>query len=674
MQRFSDAARLHAEGKLDQARRIYVRILEREPRHFGALNNLGILAFCARDLGLAQTMLERATTHPEHSATSHGVLAATLLLRGHTDRAQEELNEAFRLDPRCAEPFYFVGLALKEKGAVADAIRCLEMALRLAPDHANARNDLGVAYLHAGELAEARGCFEKVGGALGLANLAQVCRAGGRWDEGVRHLREAIALAPGDARLWSNLACFLQEANRAVEALECGERAVALGPDLAEAHIALGNALCRLGRHADAARAYDRAGNLPPAGREFEQNLLFMRHYCGGIGPRQHAAQHRRWIDRFIPDGSPRQHTNSRDPGRKLRVGYVSADLRAHPVAYFLAPVLEAHDPAQVEAICYNSGPEDSWTERIGRAAAVRRAGSDAELERQIFADRIDILVDLSGHTPGNRLSVFARKPAPVQVTWLGYMSTTGLAAIDYILVDPQLAPPGEEAPFVEEPLRIPGCWFAWERLPVKPTPAPCLQRGHVTYGCFGKLAKAGLPVIEAWAEILKGNPTSRLMMKNKAFADEAARDQYRGYFERLGVTADRVELAGPSCYEDYLRELEGVDIVLDTFPYSGGTTTCEALSMGVPVITLRGERFAGRLGTTVLHNAGLNELIAETTAEYIRKAVDLGRNPERIAKLRSGMRAQLAGSTLCDVAGFTRKLEGAYRQIWARWCNATLP
>jgi len=330
---------------------------------------------------------------------------------------------------------------------------------------------------------------------------------------------------------------------------------------------------------------------------------------------------------------------------------------------------LEAHDRNGIETVCYASGPKDAWTARI-RAAATqwRDAGplDDGALEHQILADGIDILIDLSGHTPGNRLAVFARKPAPVQISWLGYFNTTGLAAMDYLLTDSQLAPTSEACPFVEEPLRIEGCYFAWQPPVPSAGLAPRPSRAFTTYGCFNKLAKIGLPVVETWAAILQRNQGSRLVLKNKSFESEEVRRIYRAYFEGLGIDADRIDLLGPSPYVEYLCALQEVDILLDTFPYAGGTTTCEALSMGVPVVTLRGDRFAGRLGATVLHNAGFADLIAETKEEYIEKAVALGRS-RRAPEL---VRDRVARSALCDVPAFTRKLEAAYRNVWSRWCG----
>ncbi|HYW42860.1 MAG TPA: hypothetical protein VE959_08390 [Bryobacteraceae bacterium] len=438
--------------------------------------------------------------------------------------------------------------------------------------------------------------------------------------------------------------------------------------------------LWRPGRHAEARDAESRGLALKPTFAVGHQIPLFKLHHSPDLTPRALAEEHRQWGLRYAAAlwDHGRRHVNSPEPGRRLRVGYVSADFYAHPVSYFTAPVFSAHDREQVEIVCYGLDRNDSWTLRIRRQAGLWRNMTglgDAELAEMIERDRIDILVDLAGYTAGNRLLAFARKPAPVQVSWLGYFNTTGMEAMDYLLVDPQLAPPEEEAPFVEKPLRLPGCYLAYE-IPAHaptPAPAPCGYRGFVTYGSFNNMSKVGLEVISVWAEILRRNPTAHIALMNAGLGDGPSRDLYRRHFEDCGITPDRLHLSDRVDRLDVFGAYAHLDLALDPFPYNGGTTTCEALAMGVPVVTLAGDRFVSRVGSTILHNAGLPELIAHSREEYIQKAVELGRNPARLAGLRSSMRARLAQSTLCDIAGFTRKLENAYREIWREWCSRQL-
>jgi predicted O-linked N-acetylglucosamine transferase (SPINDLY family) len=357
-------------------------------------------------------------------------------------------------------------------------------------------------------------------------------------------------------------------------------------------------------------------------------------------------------------------------------VGYVSGDFRQHPIAYFVAPVLAAQDRGQIETVCYAGGKADAWTERIrGHASLWRETDGlgDAELAELIERDQIDILVDLAGHTAGNRLLTFARKPAPVQVSWLGYSSTTGMQAMDYLLADSLVAPQEEAAPFVEQALRLPGCFLAYE-IPGDAPPvalAPCVERGFITYACCNALSKVGLHVVSVWSEILRRVPTARLVMKNATFDDPASRKFYARQFESCGVRRERVDLLGHSPHRELLAHYAQVDIALDPFPYNGATTTCEALAMGVPVVTLLGNRFISRVGSSILHNAGLPDLVTQSRNEYVEKAIALGQNSSLLAEMRATMRARLAASTLCDTVGFTRRLESAYRDIWRRWCCA---
>jgi len=342
-------------------------------------------------------------------------------------------------------------------------------------------------------------------------------------------------------------------------------------------------------------------------------------------------------------------------------------------------PIVLCHDRKNVEVYVYCEYLRPGAVGDRLRASADKwraiRGLSEEEVAKQIREDGIDVLVDITMHSNGCRLGVFARKPAPVQASWLGYFNTTGMAAMDYLIVDPRIAPPEEQAPFAEQALRLPGCYLTYEIPEYAPEVAiaPCVARGYVTYGCFNALSKVGVPVVSVWSEILRRNPAARLVMKNPAFGDDASRRLYQQHFERCGVSRERVDLVGPSAHQEVLPYYSKIDVALDPFPYNGGTTSCEALAMGVPVITLRGDRFVSRVGATIVESAGLPELVAGNVSEYIQRAVDLGQNPALIAEMRAGMRLRLAGSTLCDTYGFTRRLESAYRDIWRRWCDTAV-
>lgn len=584
-------------------------------------------------------------------------------------------------DPERVAGLYRTGSLHQLQGAFGEAIACFEKVLALDPHHADALNDLGNAYLSVGRVSEAAACFEQgirenPDAATLHANMANVCKEQGDPVRAETLLRRAIELDPSQPLIRINLGNVLLAANRVSDAIEVLQETVALAPGLADAHCMLGVALHRQGHFEEAGACAQRALALESRSEEAHLMALFMLHYSPELNPRQLAAAHRKWADRFAVGHfqTSRRHPNAPDPDRKIRVGYVSADFHHHPIAYFIDPVLAARNRNEVDVICYAGGKADDWTERIrsnGQGWRQTDRLGDAELAQLIQDDRIDILVDLSGCTRGHRLLAFARKPAPVQVSWLGYFNTTGMRAMDYLIVDAQLAPPEEEAPFVEEPLRIPGCYLTYQMPPYAPAvaPTPHLRNGFITYGCFNALSKVGFRVVETWSEILRRSPAARLIMKNFTFADEATRDLYRERFDRCGIAQERLDLLGPSSQLELLRSYDEVDIALDPFPYNGGTSTCEALAMGVPVITLRGDRFVSRIGATILHNAGLDPLIASSEAGYIEKAIELSQKTAQLAEMRAGMRSRLAASTLCDTVGFTRKLENAYREIWRRWC-----
>jgi predicted O-linked N-acetylglucosamine transferase (SPINDLY family) len=658
-----------------------VKSLSKRPGDFVALHNLGVLAFEARSVPLSLQLLKRAAQLTPANAMCHGTLAAALELSGDREGAQRELNTALRLAPGCAEPLYNFAVALRHKRHLREAASCFERALKMDSGHLGALNNLGLTCLDAGNVERAVSCFEEVlrrrpGTVMAMVNLSSALNKQGKAKESEQLLRKALEIEPENPDALNNLANLLIVDNRLVEALEVARRAVAAGPRHAESHIALGTALSRLGRLEEALPFLKRALDLDPQSTECHQAMLFNRHYWDGMDAYALAAEHRRWAECFAPPlYKGRRYRNVPDPERRLRIGFVSADFRTHPVSFFLAPIFELHDRDQVELVCYASGKEDGMTSRLKCNVPLwRRIDEldDPALDKQIEDDGIDILVDLAGHTAGGRLAVFARKPAPVEMTWLGYFNTTGVEAIDYILVDPIVAPPHEKPPFVEKLLCFEGCYLAYQPPAYAPAvnASPFLTNGYVTYGCFNAISKLAKPVLETWGEILRQNPTARLALKDRAFDHVYAREKYTDYFGGLGIDTARLILLGQTTPGDTLAAWQQIDIALDPFPYNGGTTTCEALAMGVPVVTLHGNKFVSRVGTTILANAGLPELISNTREEYIFKAVELGRSLDGLAELRKTMRDILGRSTLWDVAGFTRKMEHGYREIWRRWCQ----
>ncbi|MGI9342155.1 MAG: hypothetical protein ACR2QV_04855 [Gammaproteobacteria bacterium] len=356
----------------------------------------------------------------------------------------------------------------------------------------------------------------------------------------------------------------------------------------------------------------------------------------------------------------------------------MSPDFTSHSVSHFTRKLIAVHDRSRVEVCCYFAkAKRDEITDEIEARADRWRVivgMTDDEVVAQIRDDRIDILIDLAGHTAQNRLLVFARRAAPVQVSWLGYPNTTGLSAMDYRVTDAIADPPGADDRWYSERLvRLPDGFLCYQSDQPEPAvaAAPCVERGHVTFGSFNNLPKLTADVVQTWSRILKAIPGSRLLLKSSALADERARSRIIDEFGAQGIPAARLELLGliPG-RQQHLAAYAGIDVALDTYPYNGTTTTCEALWMGVPVVALRGNRHSGRVGASILHHAGLPELVADTEDDYVEIAISLARDPQRIVGMRERLRPMMRDSCLMDTPRFARSLETAYRDVWAAWCE----
>ncbi len=500
-------------------------------------------------------------------------------------------------------------------------------------------------------------------------------------------LSRAVRLAPGHPGLLVNLATA-QQAAGAFEAAETTLReAHRLAPQDAAVLCALGNLHWARMQQGEAMRRWENALAADPNCTDAQYRLMTAYLAADHLTPEQVADEHRRF-GAFVHEKAgeaQRSHPNDRDPNRPLRVGYASGGFRHHPVASFLWGALEHHDPAAVQVYCYSEVLKPDQTTAELRALVEGRGGvwrdtlgkPDAEVAEMVRADAIDVWVDLSGHTEGNRLHAFARRPAPVSVTWMGYAATTGVRAIDYRLVDGFTDPPGAEALATERLWRLPN-FLAFRPDPAAPpveTAPPVLRRGVVAFGSFNYSSKVGPQTVRAWAAILHRVPRSRLLLKSVDFADPIKRQRLLQAFEREGVASGRLELRRPSLgFGDHLAQYADVDVALDPWPYNGTTTTCEALWQGVPVVTLCGDRHAARVGASLLTAADPSEeladlCVAETVADYIDKAVRLATRFDLLDRLRATMRARLLASPLFDGRALARNLESAYRGMWRRWC-----
>ncbi|PXW22415.1 tetratricopeptide repeat protein [Paraburkholderia caballeronis] len=538
----------------------------------------------------------------------HGIVAYR---RGDYDLAVERLMDAITRAPR-PDYYFTLGNVMATNNRPAAAAECFSLATQLQPDYADAYNNLGTAQ-----------------------------RALKQYHDAVQSFCKVLELQPQNGRAYNNLANALLELNELPAALEAWAIAHQLAPDYPE-----------------------------PL-----SNRLFALHYENQMSPEQYLADARYFGDLVGRAAQPFRSwlvTTTPRTDRPLRVGIVSGDLRRHPVGYFLASVVGALDKQRIELFGYPTRMnEDELTESIKPHFSQWQSiatMSDIAAAQQVRGDQIDILIDASGHTTSNRLSLFAWKPAPIQVSWPGYFASTGLATMDYVLGDPHVLPEGEEAHFVEKPWRLPDSYLCFTPPQEAPEvgPLPMTKNGFITFGYFGRLTKVTDSVIAAWAEILRRVPGAQLFIKSAQLDFEDVRDMTVARFAAQGIGADRLLLEGFSGRDLYLDAYNRVDVTLSPFPYPSGTTAAESLWMGVPVLCRKGDRFSSHIAESILHTAGLGDAwIANDQQDYIGKAVALASDASRLAVLRASLRAQTLASPLCDAPRFARNLESALHAMW---------
>ncbi len=610
-QRLQQAITLHQRGALDEAAQRYRQILKKSPRHADAMQLLGMVEHQRGNGERALELIGGAIAIAPSRLAYH--LNSSMVLRalGRCQQAAQASAAAVALAPRDGRAHYNLALALEDCGQPNDAVEAYRRAVELAPQHKSAHKNLGALLRDQGRIAEAVACF-------------QVARQ----------------LDPKDLETQSNLASTLRDAGELDEA------------------IALYRAALR-----------DDASNC-----RIDSNLVFALSYHADFTPQQIFEEHRRWAHQHEVAVVPMAQVAARSArGRPLRVGYVSPDFRLHSVGFFIEPVIAAHDPSRERFLvtCYSDvAKPDALTARVASAAGCWRpvAGmTDDQLAELIRRDEIDILVDLAGHTAGGRLLTFARRPAPLQVSYLGYPATTGMARIDYRFTDALADPEGSSDHLYSEQLvRLPDGFLCYQPPASAPPPVERDSVASLTFGSFNDLAKLSPPLLDLWCQLLLRLPDASLLLKSRPLADAQVRQRFLQHFASRGVDPARLELLGHTNSRDEHLALYGrVDIALDSFPYNGTTTTCEALWMGVPVIALAGDHHAARVGVSLLTQTGSSELIAADPDAYLQLACELARDSSRLANYRATLRNQLATSPLLDSKRFTATLERAYQQMW---------
>ncbi|MDP6774218.1 MAG: tetratricopeptide repeat protein [Rhodospirillales bacterium] len=672
------------QGKADEAVAAYRRALDIDPRSLAILNNLGNALRELGQLDEAIAHYRRALEVDGASPGTHNNLGNALASQGEAEMAQAAYREALKADPRFVDALYNLGNVLAGQGRADEAADAYRRAVAIDPGLAPAHVNLGNALLLQGKADEAVAAYRQAlashpNFAEAHYNLARALMDQGKTDEAAAAYGQALDIDPDNAPALNGLGMALKKQGRLAEAAAAFRRALDVDADFSEASNNLGNALVEQGRIDDAIASYRRALAVKPADAEVHSNLLLGLNYLADIRPKEIFEAHLEWgkaQDAAAEASEPPPPSRSPEAER-LRVGYVSPDFRTHSVAYFLEPLLAAHDSVAFEVFCYPCDRRvDATTRRLRRAATHWRpiAGlSDEDALRLIREDGIDILVDVAGHTANNRLPLFARKPAPLQFSWLGYPNTTGLSAIDYRLTDADADPPGAEELHTEALIRLETGFLCYmgpgggnEKAP-DIGPFPCLENGYVTFASFNNLSKVTAEVVAAWSRILGHVADSRLLLKARALADGETRRACGEMFAAQGIAAERLELHGfMDNADDHLGLYGMADFALDPFPYNGTATTCEALWMGVPVVSLSGERHAGRVGTSILNRLGLSQFAAATVEEYVRTAVGLAGRVDELAELRLGLRTRMKASPLGDAAAFAGAVEDAYRKAWA--------
>ncbi|MGF6596466.1 protein O-GlcNAc transferase [Paraburkholderia sp. GAS448] len=685
--------------------------IELRPGYAEAYNNLGNALQDLGELEAAAASYGKAVALRPAYAQAHNNLGNVQRAQGRRDEAIESYRQAVSLMPQLRMAHHSLGLALRERGALAEAIGSLRRGL--GGEDANAHNSLGCALRDAGELEEAVTQFEaavaldpklaiahcNLGGALRRQKKYDVAivscqraleldprlgeaysNLGNAYHELQKHeaaelsYRHALELNPDDAVMHHNLAVLLVEQRKLEEALASCRKALLLD-GAAAIHATHGDILHTLGQHEAAVDAYLEALERGFRAVNMYYTLMFSMTSVARFSPETVRGYAARFGERAAEDARPWHHVPaSTEVTRPLRVGFVSGDLKCHPVAFFLENVVAHLNRERVQLVAYSTHAfVDQMTVRLKprfeRWHDVSGMPDDA-CANLIRADRIDILVDLSGHTAYSRLSVFAWKPAPVQVTWLGFFATTGLEAIDYILADRHVLPESEASHFVEKPWRLPDSYLCFA--PPEPEIAigslPASQNGFVTFGCLNSADKIGDSVVALWSRVLHAVPGSRLLLKASQFMRPTGRSVMTERFGAHGIANERLLLEGFTTRTAHLETYNRVDLALDPFPYPGGTTSVESLWMGVPVLTRRGDRFLSHVGETIAHTAGMADWIAADDDDYISKAVAFSADRERLRALRAGLREQLLASPLCDAARFARNLEEAFEGMWKRY------
>jgi predicted O-linked N-acetylglucosamine transferase (SPINDLY family) len=706
----------HRAGKNERAVELIERAVKLLPELAEAHNNLGTAYQALGRLADAEASYRRAIGIKPSLIIAGNNLGTVLKAQGNVTEARRQFERVLTLDPNAPESCLNLGNLLRESGDFAAAEDCYRIVTEQHPNNAAGWNNLGILRCDQLRPEEARVALERAvacdpNSADAHNNLGNALRALHRFDESIACYQRALVLRPGYPQAYNNIGVALFEAGRFLDALPHFRKSIEHDPNFVEGLLNLGACLRQVDQLGEALAYFERALEREPEspkGRNYRglallevgrieegladcraafkrdpnygrarSNYLFGLNYKPDVKGAELLSEHIGFGLALRPP-EKRDFANPRTLDRPLRIGYVSPDFKRHSCAFFFEPLIAAHDPKAVEVHCYSDVHHpDAVTQRIRSHAAqwhdTSKMLESAFIER-VLTDQIDIVVDLTGHTGNNRLLAFSQRIAPVQVSWLGYPCTTGLGTIDYRLTDSFADPPGAtDSHHTESLVRLPNTFLCYRAPDDAPEPGalPVLGGAPFTFGSFNNLPKINARVIEVWAEILARAPTARLLLKSRALADATTCERVQQAFSRHGVDPARVELVGwvrnPA---EHLLLYGKVDLALDPFPYNGTTTTCEAMWMGVPALTLAGGRHASRVGVSLLKQVGLSDFVAADVEEYVARAAGFAADPAPLVEVRAGLRARMATSPLCDGPAFARDVENAYRAMWRGWCS----
>jgi len=701
----------------EEARESYQKAIALRPNYAAALFNLGNLCRTVNHLDEAVENYDKAIVAKADFANAWHARGLVLSQLSRITEALESFDRALAIDPRHLDIINDKGLVLYDAGRPLDALETYDRALGINPNLVHVLNNRGNALFVLDRLDEALASYDKAlaiderfaeahngrGGTMrqlrnydeaiasfsralsimpdyipALANRAATFLDLHRYDDAMADFDRVIALAPGNEEAWFGRANLLIQAKRVAEALPDCERALAIAPDSFRAHSLLGQCLAALGRFDDAIASFDKALAIKPDFPEAISNKIFALDFVADADVAQHQQVRRTWWEQVgakVAAAHVGAHDNGRDPQRRLVLGYVSSDFREHSAALIFKPVLQHHDKALYESVCYSCSPfADATTSEFQLIADRWRDASqwsDARLAEQIRADNIDILIDLSGHTEGHRLGVFARKPAPVQVHGWGHGTGTGLPTIDYLFSDPIAIPFEVRHLFAEAIVDLP-CFVTLEPLPsgIPHTEPPALSNGFITFGVFNRISKISDNAAETWTQILNRVPQSKLLIKSFALDDGLVRDNLLARFARCGLPPERIELIGASSRSDHLATFNRVDICLDPFPQNGGASTWESLQMGVPVVAKLGNSLPGRAAGAILAALGLPDWVANSGQAYVEIAATRATGFDDLRRLRRELPRLIEAAPAGNPQIYAQAVDAAYRAMWTAHCE----